>query len=138
MQHFAYIQAGTVADIITIQPGTLPIGERYHAAIVESCVPMTISEFHQVRVGWHHDGVGFSSPPPPAAVPAGPRYVPVSTMRERLEADGTWAALVALLQTDMPTMVKVLTLREGVDAQDTQARILIAAAGSDPDDILRP
>lgn len=137
MQIYARIEAGRVAEIITIEVGTPPLSERYAGIIVESCVLMTLAESQQVQVGWHHDGAGFTAPPPPFVPPVGPRYVPVATMRERLETDGTWVALVTILQTDMPTMLKVLTLSEGVDAQDPQARALITAAGSDPDEILK-
>lgn len=134
---YALIDQGLVSDIVTIQPGDPPLSERYHAAIVESAVELQGALAFTVKPGWLHDGSGFSQRVPEAA-PIGPRYVPVATIRERLEAQGKWEALVAILQADMPTMMKVLTLRDGVAVDDQQARGLIAAAGADPDEILAP
>lgn len=65
-----------------------------------------------------------------------PRYVPVATVRERMEAVGLWEALVALLP--MSQLAKVLSLRDGLDANDPQVRAALAAVGADPDVILAP
>lgn len=66
------------------------------------------------------------------------RYVPVPTIRERMEAAGTWAALATILAGNPAAMLKVLSLREGVASDDAQARAMIAAAGGDPDAVLAP
>lgn len=134
---YALISDGLVSDVVTIQPGEAPLSERYHAAIVESAVELQGALVFTVKPGWLHDGSGFSQRVVDAA-PAGPLYIPVHTIRERLEEQGKWEALVSILQSDMPTMLKVLTLRDGVASDDQQARGLIAAVGADPDEILAP
>ena len=72
--------------------------------------------------------------PPP---PPGPVYIPASILRERMEAAGKWDAMAALLAGLMSTqpglVLKLLTLNEGVDIADPQARALVAAAGADPE-----
>ena len=77
--------------------------------------------------------------PPP---PPGPVYIPASILRERMEAAGKWDAMAALLAGLMATqpglVLKLLTLNEGVDIADPQARALVEAAGADPNVILAP
>jgi hypothetical protein len=75
------------------------------------------------------------------AAPGAPplvRYLPVPLVRERLEAVGRWDDLAALLVSQPAIMLKVLTLTEGIAADDQQARDLISAAGADPAEILAP
>lgn len=73
-----------------------------------------------------------------SAAPPAPLYVPVSTLRARAQAAGIWPALAALLVTNPAKMLWVLTLDEGVNPADPDARALITAAGGDPDAILGP
>lgn len=80
-----------------------------------------------------------------AAAAAAPRYVPVPLVRARLEALGLWDDLAALLfaqamavPASAGLLLKVLTLTEGIDAGDAQARAVIAAVGADPDAVLAP
>ena len=80
--------------------------------------------------------------PPAPPPPPGPVYIPAGVLRERMEAAGKWDAMAALLAGLMATqpglVLKLLTLNEGVDIADPQARALIVAAGADPNVILAP
>lgn len=136
MKTYARIDSGIVVEIIEIEDDTPTLSERYHAAVVESTRELKGNEVFTVKPGWNFDGSGFSKPPPPEAL--GPRYVAVATVRERMEAIGKWGALVDVLKLDYPTMIKVLTLREGIASDDPQARTMIEAAGANPDEILAP
>ena len=64
------------------------------------------------------------------------RYVPVATARERLEAAGKWDALVAAVP--LPDLMKLVTLREGLDPADPVVLGVLQAIGADPDVILAP
>ncbi|ONG55749.1 hypothetical protein BKE38_08765 [Pseudoroseomonas deserti] len=66
------------------------------------------------------------------------RYVPVSVVRERLEAVNLWSAVAAVLGADMAMAFKVLTLKEGLDPKDAQVIGLLEAVGADPASILAP
>ncbi len=136
MQKYAHIQDGTVVQIIEIEDGSAPIQDRYHYSIIENSILLSGSDLFSVKPGWKHDGASFFQEQVASAPPPGPRYVSVPTIRERMEAAGKWDVLVGILQSDPPTMMKVLTLRDGIDSSDQQARMLIAAAGADPDIIL--
>ena len=67
--------------------------------------------------------------PPPAPV-----YIPVATLRERLEAVDKWDSLIAALPP--AKLAKLLSLREGVSPHDDEARFILTAIGADPDKIL--
>lgn len=136
-QVYAHVEAGRVLEVIHIEPGTPSLAERYYAAIVENCILLVGNQIRNVKPGMLYDGNGFYTPalPQPVVVP---QYVTVATIRERLEAIGKWSDLIALLQQDMPTMVKVLTLRDGVLPDDPLAQSMLKAIGLDPDTILRP
>lgn len=137
MAIYAHIVDGTVAELITINPGEPELAARYHAAFLENVRELKGNEVFAVKTGWKFDGGSFYQAPPPAVQP-GPLYITVATVRERMEAVGKWADLVEVLKTDWPTMIKVLTLRDGIDATDPQARAMIEAAGANPDEILAP
>jgi hypothetical protein len=66
------------------------------------------------------------------------RYVPVPLARERLEAAGQWDALVTVLSADMPKLVKLLTLRDGLNPADPEVLAVLDAIGADADAILAP
>lgn len=85
---------------------------------------------------WGYDGTTFTAPAAPPTPPPVIRYVPVSLARERLEAAGKWDALVGALATDMPRLIKLLTLAEGLDPADAEVRGVLTAVGADPDAIL--
>lgn len=137
MQAYARVSNGRVMEIIRIAEGEPPLSERYHASIVSEFIPLHGVDASLVRPGYLYDGAGFSQPAAPASQYM-PRYVPVATIRERMEAQGRWSDMAAILQGDMALMLKVLTLREGIAADDPQAREMIAATGADPDEILAP
>lgn len=70
---------------------------------------------------------------PPPTVAAGPRYVSLATIRERIEPTGKWSQFAAALDT-LPADKRwhMLTLREGVASDDADAVVLLAALGLDP------
>jgi hypothetical protein len=74
------------------------------------------------------------------AAPAPPpvRYVPVPLVRQRLEAAGQWEAVAAVLMQNPAAMLRVLTLEQGIDPANEEAREMLTAAGADPDVILAP
>lgn len=133
---YARINNGIVNEVIKIEDGEPSLSSRYHAALIENIMELNGPEINLVKAGWRYDGSGFSSVPPPPGIVI-KKYVKVSTVRERLEAINKWADLVSLLQNDMPTLIKVLSLEDGIDPEDQQARDLISAIGADPEDILR-
>lgn len=65
-------------------------------------------------------------------------YCPIALVRERLEARGKWGAAATVLMQYPALMLKALTLREGLDPEDVEARQMIAALQEDPDVILAP
>ena len=134
-QTFARIDNGTVTEIIKILDGEPPLSARYHAALLENFIELHGPEQYTIKPGWNYDGSGFSDRPEPPVL-VFKRYVPVFRVRERMEAAGKWDALVAILQTDMAKLMKVLTLEIGIDPEDQEARQLIALAGANPDEIL--
>lgn len=69
-----------------------------------------------------------------------PRYVPVATARERLEAAGKLADVAAVIDQNGGTalLLRLLSLREGLSPEDPQVIFLLEAAGADPDAILAP
>lgn len=71
----------------------------------------------------------------PAGWP-GPRYVPVYVARERLETMGKWGAAATAIAADPAMLLKVATLKEGLDVQDPAVLGLLAAIGADPAVIL--
>jgi hypothetical protein len=82
---------------------------------------------------------GGNTPEPADPPPPTPKaYVPVPLVRARLEDAGKWPAVTTLLfqPANQAMLLKLLTLSEGIDPADTQARALIQAVGADPDAIL--
>lgn len=68
---FAFIVAGRVAEIISIEADGPPLAERFHPDLVAAMVELP--KGLPVVSGWHWDGAAFSAPvvvAPPAAVPA--------------------------------------------------------------------
>jgi hypothetical protein len=63
MQTYARIAAGTVAELIVIDPEGPPLAERFHADIVAAMVP--VPDGAGVAEGWQWDGAAFSPPPAP-------------------------------------------------------------------------
>lgn len=134
---YARIENGIVMEVIAVQDGEPPLSVRYHPALLDQFVELHGPEQYRIRPKWNYDGSGFSEPAPPPVAPRSKRYVKVSTVRERMEVIGRWDDLVAILQTDMSKLVKVLTLEIGIDVEDQEARTIIAMAGANPDEILR-
>jgi hypothetical protein len=132
---YARIDNGMVSEIVNLEDGEPSLASRYHAALLDHFVELHGPEQYTIRLGWNYDGSGFSEPAPPQSNPA-KRYVKVSLVRERMEAAGKWENLVAILQTDMAKLIKVLTLEIGVDVEDQEVRQIILMAGADPDIIL--
>lgn len=87
-------------------------------------VPIDDAEAEAIRTEW-------AAAPRPTA-----RMIPVALVRERLEAAGRYDALVQRLTPAQ--VLKLATLREGVDPADPQVRGLLAAIGADPAAILAP
>ena len=65
-------------------------------------------------------------------------FFSASLARERLEADGFWDEFSAILASNPAAMLKVLTLRDGIDPSDPEAIALISASGASPERILSP
>ena len=61
------------------------------------------------------------------------------TASERMDkvADAAWLRLVARSAMAIFAVIGPLMLREGIYADDQQARALLTAAGLDPDEVLR-
>lgn len=137
MRYYAHVVQGLVAEIIKVDDDEPPLNARYPVDFVRDCVEMDGSQKYSVRSGWRYDGSAFHSPAPFIAPPPATQYVSVATVRERMEEAGTWDALSEILQSKPALMIKVLTLRDGIAENDQQARDLIRAAGSDPDEILK-
>jgi hypothetical protein len=89
-----------------------------------------------VQAGWSYDGSAFACPAAPSTVAPAKKYVPVHVARERLEAAGKWVALVNALSSDMPRLIKLLTLSLGLDPDDAEVRSVLTAIGADPNMIL--
>jgi hypothetical protein len=66
------------------------------------------------------------------------RYVPVALVRERLEAADLWNATAVALVSNPAMMLKVMTLKDGLDPTDPQVIELLQAVGADPEQILAP
>lgn len=134
----ARVEGGEVREVVETPPGTPLLRDRYPPALLRSFVPVPPAQARLVAQGWLWDGAAFRPPPPPAAPPV--RFIPAGVLRERMEAAGLWDEMAALLVSLLPTrpglVLKLLTLNEGVAADDPEARQLIAAAGGDPDAIL--
>jgi hypothetical protein len=140
MTLYARVQDGIVQEIIDLPPGQR-ITDLFHSDLVPQFVAVPHADTSRIRSGWRYDGSAFGEAPPMVAAPVVPRFLPASTLRERMEAVGRWdemAALLAGLMSKQPGLVfRLLTLSEGIDPQDQQTRALIAEAGANPDDILR-
>lgn len=73
----------------------------------------------------------------PAGWPNGAkRYVPPWQLRERIEAAGKWEIMCGALP--LHKLIKLCTLRDGVDPNDPDVRQDLANGGLDPDEILAP
>jgi hypothetical protein len=132
----ALVDGAVVLALVDDADGGPPLAERFHPSLT----PISLSGAPpQVTVGWYYDGSGFSPPPPPPGVTS-IGYIPVHVVRERMEARGSWADMVAVLfaPANQAAMLKVLTLSQGIDPADTDAHALITAAGDDPNIILAP
>jgi hypothetical protein len=140
MTTYAFVEDGVVREVVHTPPGTPMLKHRYHADLLPKFVPVVGLLVPQVAPGWRWDGSAFLPPAPPP--PPGPTYIPAGILRERMEAAGKWDAMAAMLVDLMATqpglVLKLLTLNEGVDPADPQARALIVAAGADPNVILAP
>jgi len=69
--------------------------------------------------------------PPPASW-----YVPVPLLRQRLEMAGKWAAAATAIMATPATMLKLVTLEQGVAHDDEEALTLLRGIGADPAVIL--
>lgn len=72
-----------------------------------------------------------ATPPLPKAM------VPLGVLAARIIASGKLAAVVAVLDANPNAKAKMVGLLEGIYPDDEEARALLAAAGADPDEILR-
>lgn len=137
MSKFALVDAGLVREVIVVPPGTAMLRDRFHPDVLAKLVTIPPTMVAQVGPGWRWDGSAFIAP---LLSPASPTYIQAGVIRERMEAVGKWDEMAALLFALMPTnpglVFKLLTLTEGVDVNDEQARALIAQAGADPNTIL--
>lgn len=68
--------------------------------------------------------------------PAPPTLVPLAVVLTRVIVLGRLNALLAVLQADKAAEALLLRLKEGIYANDAQARALLTAAGADPDVVL--
>lgn len=139
MTIYARVDAGVVQEVVDVPAGTAPLSERYTADIAAQFVPVPFALGRQVAPGWLWDGAVFAEPTRSVAPPP-KRYVPVSLIRERLEAARLWDEMAALLWSLGPVepalVVKLLTLGEGIAQDDEKARTLLQMIGADPDAIL--
>lgn len=78
------------------------------------------------------NGAAWIEPPAPRVL------VPLGTVLFRIVAGGHLNAVLAVLQAEPEAAALLLTLREGIYADDAQASALLAAAGADPAVILAP
>ncbi|GAC1332141.1 MAG: hypothetical protein NVSMB20_03220 [Bradyrhizobium sp.] len=122
---WALIVNGQVADLTTLDPAG-----RFHPSMI--WVPATAS----VQTGHLFANGTFSKPPPP---PSKPRFVRLSTIRDRAGLAGKWAALAAAIDA-LPAADKwhLLTLEMGVSPDDTAVIALIKGADLDPVAVLAP
>jgi hypothetical protein len=132
---FALLRDGVAAEIITVPAGSPPIQQMFHPAMVAQMRRLEGADRDAVAIGWTYDGTAWVAPAAVAPVIA---YVPPSLARERLEADGFWDEFSAILASNPAAMLKVLTLRDGIDPTDPQAVALIGASGASPARILAP
>jgi hypothetical protein len=119
---WAHIVNGAVVEITSDDPRG-----RFYSSIVWVACDAT------VRPGWVYEAGAFHAPTAPEAQAV---YVPVPVARARLEAAGKWAALVTALSSDMPSLIKLMTLQYGLDPNDQQVRSILTAIGADPAVIL--
>lgn len=137
-ESYARLLDGTVVEIITLADGAPPLQRTYHPSLIAQMQRLTAEQTGVVEVGWRLvDGALVAPPAPPDPEPV-VSYVPASLARERLEADGFWDEFSEILASNPAAMLKVLTLREGIDPTDPQAVMLIGACGADPARILAP
>lgn len=129
---------GTVAEIVTRPVGSQPLQRLYHPDILAQMRRVEGENADLVGLGWTYDEAGWSAPIEPEPPPSPIDYVPPSLARERLEQDGFWDEFSAILASNPAAMLKVLTLREGIDPADAQAVALIGASGASPARILAP
>lgn len=106
------------------EPEAPPAPEKLFRMVDGARVPIPEAEAEALRADW-----AAAAPPPPP-----PRLVPVALLRERLEAAGRFDAAAALLTPAQ--ILKLATLREGVDPADAEVRALLRAIGANADDIL--
>lgn len=135
-QTYARVQGDTVAEIVVLPAGSPPLASVYHPTIAQQMHALTEAQAETVQVGWLYVDGDFEAPPPPEAPDV--IYIPVPLARERLEADGFWDEFSAILASEPAAMLKVLTLRDGIDPSDPVAIALIGGSGADPARILAP
>ena len=73
----------------------------------------------------------------PPNVPPDRRIVPLGALAARIAVSGKLSALVDILDASPETRALLMSLQEGIYADDQQARALLTAAGLDPDEVLR-
>lgn len=139
MTTYALVEAGIVREVVDVPAGTATLSARFHPDVVAKMVSVPAAMGRQVGPGWSWDGSAFSAPAAPVAV-AHKRYIPVSLVRERLEAARLWDETAALLWSLGPVepalVMKLLTLGDGIAQDDEKARTLLQMVGADPDAIL--
>lgn len=134
-QSYALMDGNRVVEIVTIADGSPGLAQRFDRRVVQRMRGITVEQAAMIRPGWLLVGGEFVAPDPPAPVPA---YIPVPVVRERLELDGLWDDIAALLASQPSQMLKVVTLTDGVDPADPQVIGMLQAVGADPTRILAP
>lgn len=129
MSKLALVVDGTINEVIPQGGGLAPVSERYHPDFVARLVEVPVD----AQPGWSMQNGQFQ-PPAPLEASSAPRYLPAPLLRERLEAQGKWDAVVGLLT--IPQVLKLATLREGVAPDDADMLALLGAAGVDVNAVL--
>lgn len=105
-------------------------------------VEMTPEQWEARAARFWWDGAGFAPPPaddrPVGAAPDVARLVPKLLVVRRMRARGTLGRVLALLDADPLDKAEWDAAGALVPAADARMRAMIAAAGDDPDAVLRP
>lgn len=105
-------------------------------------VEMTPEQWEARGTACWWTGAGFAPPPaddrPAGAPPDMARLVPKILVVRRMRARGTLGQVLALLDADPLDKAEWDAAGSHVPAGDARLRAMIAAAGDDPDAVLRP
>lgn len=137
MKKYALVLNGVISQFF-LADSIEEIKNMIHTDLLSNIVAVPKNIENQIDQTWLYDGSGFYKKPdaPPPLPPE--VFIPVPLIRERMQKDGTWERMAAILQQNAAIMLEVLTLREGISVNDERAKELIRLAGSDPETILLP